>query len=91
VTDGQRVVSYFGWFFTGTPAGCIPSPVAANGNIYFTLLQDGTVTVLKAGTEKPEVVATNPKLVERTAATPAIADDIMFIRTDKRLYAFQKK
>src|SRR5262249_45262810 len=32
------------------------SPVAANGHIYFTSLDDGTVTVLKAGTEEPEVV-----------------------------------
>jgi outer membrane protein assembly factor BamB len=67
------------------------SPVAANGHIYFTSLQDGTVTVLKAGGEKPEVLATNPKLGERTAATPAIADDALFIRTDKHLYAFAEK
>jgi outer membrane protein assembly factor BamB len=67
------------------------SPVAANGHIYFTSLQDGTVTVLKAGGDKPEVVATNPKLGERTAATPAIADDALFVRTDKHLYAFAEK
>jgi len=67
------------------------SPVAANGNIYFTSLDDGTVTVLKAGSDKPEVMATNPKLGERTAATPAIADDVLFVRTDKHLYAFASK
>jgi len=67
------------------------SPVAANGHIYFTSLQDGTGTVLKAGGEKPEVAATNPKLGERTAATPAIADNVLFIRTDKHLYAFAEK
>jgi outer membrane protein assembly factor BamB len=67
------------------------SPVAANGNIYFTSLQDGTVTVLKAGAAKAEVVATNPKLGERTAATPAIADNTLFVRTDKHLYAFGEK
>lgn len=64
------------------------SPVAANGNIYFTALDDGAVTVLKAGGEKPEVVAKNPKLGERTAATPAIADDTIYIRTAAHLYAF---
>ncbi len=64
------------------------SPVAANGNIYVTALEDGAVTVLKAGSEKPEVVAKNPKLGERTAATPAIADDTMYIRTAGHLYAF---
>jgi outer membrane protein assembly factor BamB len=66
------------------------SPVAANGHIYFTSLADGTVTVLKAGTDKAEVVAKN-KLNERTAATPAIADDTLYIRTDKHLYAFSAK
>ncbi len=66
------------------------SPVAANGNIYFTSL-DGAVTVLKAGTQKPEVLATNPKLGERTAATPAIAGDTLYIRTEKNLYAFAAK
>jgi outer membrane protein assembly factor BamB len=64
------------------------SPVAANGHIYFTSLDDGVVTVLKAGSEKPEVVVKNPKLGERTAATPAIADDTLYIRTAGHLYAF---
>ena len=66
------------------------SPVAANGHIYFTSLDGGAVTVLKGGAAKPEVVAANPKLGERTAATPAIADDTLFIRTDKHLYAFAR-
>ena len=65
-------------------------PVAANGNIYFTTLDDGTVTVLKAGTDAPEVVVKNPKLGERVAATPAIADNTLYIRTAKHLYAFGK-
>src|SRR5215510_6296262 len=73
------------------PGQYYASPVAANGNIYFTSLADGTITVVKAGREKPEVIATNPKLGERTAATPAIADDVLFVRTDKHLYAFAEK
>jgi outer membrane protein assembly factor BamB len=67
------------------------SPVAANGYIYFTSLDDGVVTVLKAGTNAPEVVATNPKLGERVAATPAIADDTIYIRTAGHLFAFAEK
>jgi outer membrane protein assembly factor BamB len=67
------------------------SPVAANGHIYFTTLDDGAVTVLKAGSSKPEVVTKNPKLGERVAATPAIADNALYIRTDKHLYAFAGK
>ena len=67
------------------------SPVAANGHIYFASLDGGAVTVLKAGYDKPVVVAKNPKLGERTAATPAIADDALFVRTEKHLYAFAEK
>lgn len=67
------------------------SPVAAGGHIYFTSLANGTVTVLKAGSEKPVVVAQNPELGERCSATPAIADDTLYIRTAAHLYAFGKK
>jgi outer membrane protein assembly factor BamB len=64
------------------------SPVAANGNIYFTSLTEGIVTVLKGGADKPEKVAENPPLGERVAATPAIADDTLYVRTAGNLYAF---
>src|SRR5262249_9784761 len=67
------------------------SPVAANGHIYFTSLEDGTVTVLKAAAESPVVVAKNPKRVEGVGATPAIADDTLYVRTEKHLYAFAEK
>jgi outer membrane protein assembly factor BamB len=67
------------------------SPVAANGNIYFTSLEDGVVTVLKAGTAKPEVVVKNPKFGERISATPAIADNCFYLRTASSLYAFAEK
>jgi outer membrane protein assembly factor BamB len=67
------------------------SPIAANGHIYFTSLDDGAVTVLKAGSAKPEVVARNPALGERVGATPAIADHTLYIRTDGHLYAFAEK
>jgi outer membrane protein assembly factor BamB len=67
------------------------SPVAANGNIYFTSLEHGAITVLKAGTARPEVVARNPRLGERVAATPAIADNALYVRGEKHLYAFGDK
>jgi outer membrane protein assembly factor BamB len=66
------------------------SPVAANGLIYFTSLNEGVITVLKAGAEQPVVVARNPTLNERVAATPAIADDTLYVRTAGHLYAFAK-
>ena len=67
------------------------SPVAASGIIYFTSLDDGAITVLKARAASPQVVAKNPKLGERVAATPAIADDTLYIRTERHLYAFAKQ
>jgi outer membrane protein assembly factor BamB len=67
------------------------SPVAAHGHIYLTSLESGVVTVLKAGTDKPELVAKNPKLGERVAATPAIADDTLYLRTASKLYAFAER
>jgi hypothetical protein len=36
-------------------------------------------------------VAKNPPLGERTAATPAIADDTLYVRTAEHLYAFVNK
>ena len=44
-----------------------------------------------AGAAKPEVVAENPPLGERVAATPAIADDTLYVRTAGHLYAFTTK
>jgi outer membrane protein assembly factor BamB len=67
------------------------SPVAANGHIYFTSLENGVVTVLKAGSAKAAVAAQNPELGERCAATPAIADDTLYLRTATNLYAFSEK
>ncbi len=67
------------------------SPVAANGHIYFTSYVDGAITVVKAGTSPPEVVAQNPALGEPAGATPAIADNTLYVRTQGHLYAFSEK
>lgn len=63
------------------------SPVAAAGHIYFVSLQDGQITVIKADADEPEVEAQR-KLDERTAATPAIVNNTIYIRTDGHLYCF---
>jgi outer membrane protein assembly factor BamB len=67
------------------------SPVAANGNIYFTTLEDGKITVLEAGAAAPEVVAENEPLGEKVGATPAIADNTLYVRGDAHLYAFAEE
>jgi outer membrane protein assembly factor BamB len=69
--------------------GYYASPVAANGNVYFTSLDDGTITVLAGGASKPKVVSKNPPLGERTSATPAIANNTLYVRTAEHLYAFK--
>ncbi|HET6880506.1 MAG TPA: PQQ-binding-like beta-propeller repeat protein [Pirellulales bacterium] len=76
---------------TGETGYYYASPVAANGHIYVTSLASGVVTVLQAGAKKAKVIAKNPELGERVAATPAIADDCLYIRTAERLYAFAEK
>jgi outer membrane protein assembly factor BamB len=98
VKDGGIVIAYDAE--TGKPAyqerkaaagRYYASPVAANGNIYFTSLESGGVTVVKAGSAKLVVVAENPELGERCSATPAIADDALYIRTAAHLYAFAEE
>jgi len=61
------------------------SPIAAAGYLYCTSL-NGTVTVVRAG-DILEVVARN-ELGERTPATPAVVDHILYVRTDQHLFAF---
>jgi outer membrane protein assembly factor BamB len=73
----------------GATGSYYASPVAAGGHIYFASLADGVITVLKAGAPQPEVID-NPPLGERVAATPAIADHTLYIRTAGHLYAFAK-
>ena len=60
------------------------SPVAGDGKVYFAD-EAGTTTVLQAGGDAMEVLATNP-LGEEVLGTPALADGAVFIRTNKSLY-----
>jgi outer membrane protein assembly factor BamB len=65
------------------------SPVAANGHIYLAAL-DGTLAVIVAGEDEPTVVH-SVKLSEGVRATPAIAHNTLYVRSDKNLYAFAAK
>jgi outer membrane protein assembly factor BamB len=65
------------------------SPVAANGRLYISSL-DGTVAVVTAGEDEP-VVEHSVKLGEPVRATPAIAHNTLYVRSDKFLYAFGSK
>lgn len=59
------------------------SPIASEGKIYF-LAEDGTATVIQAGTEYKELAKN--KLGERTLASFAVIGDDLLIRTAEHLY-----
>jgi len=62
------------------------SPVAADGRIYVASLP-GKLTVIKAGGDKPEVLY-QVEFGERIHASPAIAGNNFYLRTQTALYAF---
>lgn len=70
------------------PGSYYASPVAANGRLYVASVA-GKLTVIQAGGEKPEVLH-QAEFGERILATPALAGDAIYVRTDKRLWAFGK-
>jgi outer membrane protein assembly factor BamB len=61
------------------------SPVGGDGKVY-CLNETGVCTVIKADADTLDVLATN-ELEGETLATPAISGRLIFIRTDKMLYA----
>ena len=63
------------------------SPVAADGRIYVASL-DGVITVLATG-DKPDVLG-RVDFKERIAATPALVDKTIYVRSAENLWAFGK-
>jgi len=70
----------------GTGGQAVASPVAANGYIY-TVNEPGSFAVLRAG-DTLDIVALN-KLGESVRATPAIAGDVLYVRSAEHLWAFR--
>ena len=64
------------------------SAVAAADRIYVTS-QRGTVVVLDATSDVLKVLARN-ELKEQVFASPAIVDDVLYLRTEKHLFAFSE-
>lgn len=67
--------------------GFSASPVSAGGRVYF-LNESGEATVIRAGREF-ERLAVN-RLEGRTLASPAIADQAIYLRTDSHLYRIEE-
>jgi outer membrane protein assembly factor BamB len=61
------------------------SPVGGDGKVYFAS-RTGIVTVLRAGGEQEVLSVTD--LEEEVAATPALADGRVYLRTKSALYCF---
>lgn len=64
------------------------SPIAAGGHVY-TFDDAGIGTVIEAGSEAPNIVATNDLKAE-ILGTPAIADGCLFIQTVNGMYCIGK-
>ena len=64
------------------------SPIAGDGKVY-CLNEAGACTVSKADSDTFELLAVND-LGEEILGTPAIANGLIFIRTDKTLFAVGK-
>jgi outer membrane protein assembly factor BamB len=73
----------------GAEGNYYSSPVAADGRIYLAA-EKGKVTVVKAGGEKPEILH-QAEFGERILASPALAADNLYLRTQSALYAFGER
>ena len=69
-------------------SGFTASPWAYNGKV-FVLSEDGDTYVVQAGSAF-EIVGTN-SLDEMALATPAVAGDSLFIRTQTKLYRLSNR
>ena len=67
--------------------GFSASPWAYNGKV-FAISEDGETFVMQAG-RRFALLGQN-RLDELTLATPAIADDTLYVRTETKLFAFKQ-
>lgn len=70
----------------GAPGVYYASPIAAAGRVYVAS-GEGVITVLAAGADDLKVLARND-IGEDIVATPAVAGDVIYVRTLRMLYAF---
>jgi hypothetical protein len=70
---------------TGAPGAVFASPIAANGNVYFST-EAGAIVIVAPGGELAVKQVNN--LNEEVYATPAVTDGRLYVRTTQALYAF---
>ena len=69
-------------------AGTYLSSPLLSGNRIYTCAFNGTVSVLSADDYS---VINHNKLKEKIGASPVAVDDVLYVRTDKHLFAFREK
>ena len=73
----------------GVAGGYTASPIAADGRVYLPS-QSGTIVVVDAHANELKVLARNAT-GEKITATPALVENLMYVRTDRHLFAFGRK
>jgi outer membrane protein assembly factor BamB len=73
----------------GVGGGYTASPIAADGRVYLPS-HSGTIVVVDARAKELKVLARNV-IGEKITATPALAENLMYVRTDRHLFAFGHK
>jgi outer membrane protein assembly factor BamB len=73
----------------GVAGGYTASPIAADGRVYLSS-HSGTITVVDARAKELKVLAQNV-VGEKITATPALIENVMYVRTDQHLFAFASK
>jgi len=73
----------------GVGGGYTASPIAADGRVYLPS-HSGTIVVVDARAKELKVLARNV-IGEKISATPALVENIMYVRTDRHLFAFGRK
>ena len=69
----------------GSPGTHYASPILSNGALFIAAAA-GDIAVVDISGETPEILAKN-SFNERIFATPAIVDNMLLVRTERRLYA----
>jgi outer membrane protein assembly factor BamB len=73
----------------GVGGGYTASPIAADGRVYLPS-HSGTIIVVDARAKVLKVLARNV-IGEKITATPALAENLMYVRTERHLFAFGSK
>jgi outer membrane protein assembly factor BamB len=73
----------------GEGGGYSASPIGADGRVYLAS-QSGAVIVVDATAKELKVLARNV-IGEKITATPAPVENVLYVRTDQRLFAFGRK